>query len=260
MINEIRKMRLLEEKRGIKLPIPNFFFVERFGRSAQEQMDGLLNEVGKKEWFLFKTDIKNREEGLIGSFLIELEKYAKLGKAYDECVLIEFTEEMYGKDEIEEFVAYLKSLEDKIYFVFTTKQTKNTAFIQKCMEQYFFIRLMEAKEYTITEQMEEIIIICSKYRYELKEEAQDYIRIQLEKREWKDDEQVLCRLRNVVCNFVYEQALENESDKMAMQEKSRCPDLWTINLRMAKKMMAKMENENRKRAIIGFSQGGLQYE
>jgi len=125
MINEIRKIRLLEKKRGFKLPIPNFFFVERFGRCAQEQMENLLLEVNKREWFLFKADVRSKEEGLLSGFMMELEKYAKLGKVYDECVLIELSEEMYGEDDFEEFVAYLKSLEDKIYFVFTMKQSKN---------------------------------------------------------------------------------------------------------------------------------------
>lgn len=260
MINEMRKIRLLEEKRGVRIPTPNFFYVERFGRSAREQMEGLLLEINKKEWFLFKTDGRFREEGLLHSFMMEIEKYAKLGKAYNECVLIELSEKMYWEDDFEEFLAYIKSLEDRIYFVFTMKQAKSTALIQKCIERYFFIRIIEAEEYMLEEQMEEITSICKEYSYKMSEEAEAYIRLELEKKEWKDEEQVLCRLKNMVCNAVYEQALEKESEGEMQEEYTNTPALCTLTLDMAKNMMSKMETDNKKRAIIGFNQGGLQYE
>ena len=187
MINEMKQIRMLEKTRGIKMPLPNFFYVERYGRCAQEQMDELLAEIGKKEWFLFKTDVRNKEGGLIHNFVVELEKYAKLGKVYDECVLIEFSEEIHLEDEFEEFIEYLKLLEDKIYFFFTMNQSKNTAFVQECMERYFFVRVIEAKEYSVLEQLEEIRNTCREYQYEITKDAETAFKNGLKKRngEWR---------------------------------------------------------------------------
>ena len=229
-------------------------------------MDELLEGIGKKEWFLFKTDCKNKEGGLIHNFVMELEKYAKLGKTYEECVLIELSDEIHLEDEWEAFIEYLKSLENKIYFLFTMKQTKNTAFVQECMEQYFFVRIIEAKEYSVQEQLEQIKETCKEYQCEMEKEAEKAFKEALEKREWKAEEQVLCRLKNGVCSMVYEKMLENnmsdeEGGKNTKKKTASDNNLaWNFSLPMAKKMLAKLEPENKKKAVIGFNQGGLQYE
>lgn len=257
MINEMKVLKMLEEKNGMKMPIPNFFYVERYGRCAQEQMDALVEGIGKKKWFLFKTDIRNKEGSLIDVFSMELEKYAKLGKIYDECVLIDIMEDIDIEDGFEEFVTYLKTLEDKIYFLFTMKQSKNTAFVQECMEQYFFIRKIEAKEYSVEEQMEAIKSVCEEYRYEIEAEAECILKEALEKKKWKAEEQVLCRLKNGVRSMVYEGMMEAGFLDGATVEAVAAG---SFTLKMAEKMLSKIEPENKKRAVIGFSQGGLQYE
>lgn len=269
MINEMKKLKMLEEIRGMKMPLPNFFYVERYGRTAEEQMKDLLTGIGKKEWFLFKTDVRNKEGGLLHNFVMELEKYAKLGKEYDECVLIELSDEIHLEDEFEEFVEYLKSLENRIYFLFTMKQSKNTAFVQECMEQYFFVRVIEAKEYSVQEQLEEIKNACGEYQYEITKDAETAFRMTLEKKEWKAEEQVLCRLRNGVRSMVYERMLESDmsdykgSTNTKETEISKNDAVMTVGSftsQMAKKMLSKLESDNKKRAVIGFNQGGLLYE
>lgn len=257
MINEMKKLKMLEEKKGVKMPLPNFFYVERYGRSAQEQMENLLEGFGKKKWFLFKTDVRKKEGSLVDVFSMELEKYAKLGKAYDECVLIEISEDVDMEEGFEEFITYLKTLEDKIYFLFTMKQSKNTAFVQECMEQYFFVRKIEAKEYSVEEQLEAIKSVCEEYRYEMEYEAEHMLREALAKKKWKGEEQVLCRLKNVVRSMVYEGMMEaGFSDGATVEEVAT----GIFASKMAEKMLLKIEPENKKRAVIGFSQGGLQYE
>ena len=257
MINEMKMLKMLEEKNGVKMPLPNFFYVKRYGRSAQEQMVELLAGIGKREWFLFKTDIRNKEGSLIDVFSMELEKYAKLGKTYDECVLIDISDDIDIEEGFEEFITYLKTLEDKIYFLFTMKQSKNTAFVQECMEQYFFIRKIEAKVYSVEEQLETVKSICEDYRYTIVPEAERMLREALEKKKWKAEEQVLCKLKNVVRSMVYEGMMEagflDGGTVEAVAAGSFTP-------KMAEKMLSKIEPENKKRAVIGFSQGGLQYE
>ena len=40
------------------LPIPRYFFVERYGRSIENEMKEITALLGKKEWFFFKTGYK----------------------------------------------------------------------------------------------------------------------------------------------------------------------------------------------------------
>ena len=133
MIHEINHLKELEVNTGVKIPMPNFFYIEKYGRKLEDQMEELLPVLGKKEWFLFKTDCRFKEGGLLHNFIIELEKHAKLGKDYDECILVELTEDIQLNEEFPEFLYYLKSQEEKIYFIFTMKQSKDTAFIQECI-------------------------------------------------------------------------------------------------------------------------------
>ena len=79
----------------------------------------------------------------------------------------------------------------------------------------------------------------------------------IEKKKWKVEEQVLCRLKNVVLSMVYEGMMEAGFSDGATVE---VVVTGIFTSKMAKKMLSKIEPENKKRAVIGFNQGGLQYE
>lgn len=260
MIKEMNRLMMLEEKSGVKVPMPNFFYVERYGRKVEEQMDSILSGIGKKEWFLFKTDCRFKEGGILHNFVMELEKYAKLGKEYDECVLVELAEDIHMEDEFEEFLGYLKTLENKIYFLFTMKQAKNTAIIQQCIEQYFFVRTIYAGEYSGEEQWEVIQSTCKEYHFTINCASEAFMRKRLEKKVWNTEEQVVCKLKNGVRSMVYEGMLDTDISKKETSVEAVKEDKWIFTLEMAEKMFAKMEPESKKKAIIGFNQGGLQYE
>ncbi len=287
MIQEIKQLKLLEERMGIKVPLPNFFYVEKYGRNLVEQMEYILTVIGRKEWFLFSTDCRFKEGGLLHNFVIELEKHANLGKEYTGCVLIELSEDILQEEEFETFLNYLKLLEDKNYFLFTMKESQNTVFVQECMEQYFFVRIIQAQKYSTLEQWEEIRKVCEEYQFEIENEAEKYMKVQLTKREWKEEEQVLCRLRNVTCSMVYENMVEavlgestneekrlkedettknelikkelkekvlkdNELQDKELREKEMPEKKPVFTLQMAQKMIRKMEPEHKKRNVIGF--------
>lgn len=247
MIHEINHLKELEVNTGVKIPMPNFFYIEKYGRKLEDQMEELLPVLGKKEWFLFKTDCRFKEGGLLHNFIIELEKHAKLGKDYDECILVELTEDIQLNEEFPEFLYYLKSQEEKIYFIFTMKHSKDTAFIQECMEQYFFIRDIYAKEYSAHEQWDIIQKICREFEFGISTEAKEILISGLKEREWKPEEQVMCRLKNNICSQIYELLLTEESEKVIQQE-------------TAENILRKIEPVQKKRHTIGFCQGGLTYE
>ena len=252
MIKEMKQLKMLEERKGIKVPVPNFFYVERYGRKLEEQMESIFSVLGKKEYFLFHTDCRFKEGGLLHNFLIELERHADLGKEFEGCVLIEISEDILQEEEFDGFLTYLKSLEDKIYFLFTIKQTKNTALIQECMEQYFFIRVIWAEVYSVSEQWEKIRKICEEYRFDMEKAAEEYIKAELEKKEWKEEEQVMCRLQNVVYSIVYENRMEGSLLEIADEEESQNKKKTVFSLEMVQKMLKKLESEQKKRKAIGF--------
>lgn len=247
MITEIRKLKELESNTGVKVPKPVFFYVERYGRKLEDEMEEILPMLGKKEWFFFKADCRFKEGGLLHNFIIELEKNAKLGKDYKECILIELTEDIHYNEEFEEFLIYLKALEEKIAFLFTVKQGKNTVFIQECMEQYFFVRKIYAKEYTPQEQWKKIQEICQEYQTSISKEAEEIFRKDLEEREWREQEQVMLRLKNRICSQIYELLLIPEQPKVISKE-------------MAERILKKLEPVIKKTHTIGFCRKGFSYE
>ena len=239
MITEIKKIKELEHKTGIKIPQPVFFYIERYGRRLEEKMEEILPMIGKKEWFLFKTDCRFKEGGMFRNFIIELEKNAKVGKEYRECILIELEEDILLNEELDEFLSYLKYLEGKVFFLFTVKQGKNTIYIQEYIEQYFFIRKIYAEEYTMQEQMETIREICKEYEVEISQEAEEVLLKGMERKEWNEQEQVMLKLKNNVCNEIYELLLSSDMPKVILKE-------------MAENILKRMEPVKKKMHTMGF--------
>lgn len=110
-------MRLICKDTGNQSTVPIFFYVQRYGRKAQDQVQAILLLVGRKEWFLFKTEDNFQETGLCRNFKTELEKHAGTGKEFEGCVLIELSKETLLREEFTEFLEYLKERENKLYYV-----------------------------------------------------------------------------------------------------------------------------------------------
>lgn len=239
MVSEIKRAKDLEYKTGIRLPQPFFFYVERYGRKLEENMEEILPMIGKKEWFLFKADYRIKEVEILQKFKIELEKNAKLGKEYSECILIELPEDVLWDKEMNEFLNYLKDLEGKINFFFTTKQGKNTDDIQEYIEQYFFIRKIYAAKYTKQEQMKKIQEICNEYNVEISKEAEDIFLKGLERKQWNEQDQVMLKIKNCIYSEIYELLLNQELPQILMKE-------------MAEDIIKKLQPVTKKIHTIGF--------
>ena len=211
ILKELSRISDTESREGIKVPRPKFFYVQRYGRKAQDQVREILQAVGRKEWFLFKTQDNFPESGLCRNFATELAKHAGTGKEFVGCVLIELSKETLFKEEFAEFLELLKERENKLYYVFTTKKPKDAVSVQKCIEQYFFVRTVYAESYSVEEQVALIKDICEEYGFHISPKVKMLLANGLKSKEWKEDDNVDYRLRSVVCTIIYEAVLEQQT-------------------------------------------------
>ena len=245
---ELVELEYMTKTAGKKVPVPKFFYIERYGRCLEEQMKDILPSMGNKSWFLFKTDGRFGEGNLLQSFVLELEKYASIGKEYRECILIEFTEDVIQKDGFMELLEYLKRQQESFNFIFTMKDSKNTASIQKCLEQYFFVRRIEAKAYEVEEELEAIRCTCAEYGVTLEGKAEETLRRGLERIAWETGDYVFQRLENGTSKMIYELLWEKAEFKRE------------VSAELAGQILENIGQSTKKKHVIGFRQGGYAYE
>ncbi|MBO5292990.1 MAG: hypothetical protein J6B10_07420 [Lachnospiraceae bacterium] len=245
---ELKQMKSMEMREGIHIPVPHFFYIEKYGRRVEEQMNVILPELGRREWFLFQTDGIWKEGSILHHFCAELEKHAKLGREYGECVVIELDAEVRQREEFIRFLEYLKTKEEQISFLFTMKQSKDTVSAERCVEQYFFVRTVYAAPYTVEEQLDVIDKICKRYQWSISSRAVQTLRAGLLEKEWESGEKVACRLENTVCRVLYEAVLEGQMREMCLTSQ------------MAQQFLEHIGKEITQKITIGFARGGYEYE
>lgn len=248
MIKEITGIKGLESKAGINVPMPKFIYIEKYGRRPEEQMEDILSAFGKKEWFLYQTDVRFHEGGILENFIMELKKHAKIGKPYEEFVLIELSDTIHMDEGFKNFLAYLKMEEPRMNFMFVMKQSKNTVQVQQCMEQYFFVKTICAEKYSVWEQLESIRDTCNRYGFEISEDAERIFRDSLEKKEWEAEENVICILNNKVCGMIYDAAVSNSESKQI------------VTGEMASRMISQLAKGKERKIKFGFCVEGVSYE
>lgn len=244
ILQELDKIKDIEFSEGIGSPIPNYLYIQRYGRRAQEQMDKILQNIGKKDWFLFKTDEQLCEGGLIKNFSMDLHRHADTGKEYTGCSLIEISKETLMKDELPEFLEYLKEKENekKLYYLFTIKDVKDAVSIQKCIEQYFFTRVVYAEEFSIEEQFDIIRNTCEEYEFSIDHNEQIFIMRGLKDRKWKANEHVEFILQNAARAVIYEAILENKMNERL------------ISTELSVKLLENLQKKAEKEKVFGFQQ------
>lgn len=248
IVEEMIELEYLTETEQRKIPIPKFFYIQKYGRTLEEQMKEILPRIRKKNWFLFKTDGVFREGNLFQNLALELEKHASIGKDYRECVVIEFTEDVLHKEGFTELLEFLAYQQNEFEFIFTMKKAKNTATIQERLEQYFFVRKIEAVSYTPEEQIGIIKEICAEYEVTLGPSSEEILRKGLENMEWKEADSVRRRLENGVYRVIYEHALTATTSELQNAAE------------VAYQILGNIEKKKVNKHAIGFCQGGYSYE
>lgn len=211
ILQELNKISSIESREGIKVPLPKFFYVQRYGRKVQDQVMEILRTVGRKEWFLFRTEDDFPETGLRRNFVTELAKNAGIGKEFEGCVFIELSRNTLLREEFAEFMEFLKDRENKLYYVFTAKKSKYAVSVQKCIEQYFFVRTVYAESYSVEEQLAMVKDICEEYGFHISPKVKTLLVNGLKSKEWKEDDYVDYRLRSEVCTILYEAVMEQQT-------------------------------------------------
>lgn len=240
IMQELNRIKDIEFREGIKVPRPKIFYVQRYGRMARDQVQEILPAVGRKEWFLFKAEESFPEAGIRRNFVTELAKHATIGKEFDGCVLVELSKDTLLREEFTEFMEFLKDREDKLYYVFATRKPKDAVSVQKCIEQYFFVRTVYAEGYSAEEQMAMIKDICEEFGSSIDPKAQNLLTNGLKSKEWREDERVACRLRNEIYTVIYEMLLEGKS-----KDRKFSPE-------MAWKLLDNLQKGNAEETIFGF--------
>lgn len=241
ILQELHKIRNIESREGIKIPLPQFFYVQKYGRRIQDQVQEILRAVGRKEWFLFKTEDSFPETGLRRNFVTELEKHAGIGKEFEGCVFIELTKETLLREEFTEFLEYLKERESKLYYMFIIRRPKDAVSVQKWIEQYFFVRTVCAEDYSVEEQLTMVEDICEEYGFHIDPKAKTLLINGLKSKEWKEDDYVDYRLRNEVCTIIYETILEHQTKSCRFSPE------------MAWKLLENLQKEHAEEITFGFN-------
>ncbi|MCM1047165.1 MAG: hypothetical protein NC433_01910 [Clostridiales bacterium] len=242
ILQELNKIKEIEIYEGISTPIPNYLYVQRYGRKAQAQMNKILAKIGKKDWFLFKAQEQSEKEGLIEKFRLNLHRHADTGKDYTGCSVIELSTEMLLRDELPVFLEYLKENERQLYYLFTIKSAKDAVSAQKYIEQYFFTRIVYAEEFSLEEQFDIIRNTCEEYGFSINNRARLLIMKGLEEREWKAEEHVEFILQNAARAIIYEAMLE---DKITQR---------LISAELSKKLLENLHQKAEPEKVFGFRQ------
>lgn len=242
ILQELGKIKDVEMNEGIGMPIPNYLYIQRYGRKAQEQMDKILQNIGKKDWFFFRTEEQSSEGKLIKKFSMDLERHADTGKEFTGCSLIEISKETLMKDELPEFLEYLKENEKRLYYLFTIKNAKDAVSVQKCIEQYFFTRIVYAEEFSIEEQFDIIRNTCEKYGFSIDHKEQILIMRGLKDRKWKADEHVEFILQNAARAVIYEAILEDKTKERLMSAE------------LSMELLENLQKKTEKEKVFGFQQ------
>lgn len=240
ILRELDKIKDAEMYEGIRTPIPNYLYIPRYGRKLRGQMDEILARMGKKGWFFFKADEWSEGGKLVEKFNMDLQKHSDTGKEYTGCVLIELSKETLMKDGLPEFFEYLKEKEQQFFFLFAVKDAKDAAAVQKCMEQYFFTRVVYADEFSIEEQFDIIRNICREYGFGIDLKEQAFIIRGLKEREWKENEHMEFILQNAAKAVIYETMLDDKA-----KERS-------VSAEMSEKLLENLQKTAKKEKVFGF--------
>jgi len=209
ILEELNKVKACEQERNVKLPKPCYLFVQKFGRSPEAELPEIAEAFGNGSWFHFLTEVKKKDITIRNRFIMELEKHAELGKAFQGHVLVELTGEEEPK-EVFEFLSYIKQNEKQFQCIFTTRMLDRAEEIKNCLEEHFFVRKIEGKEYDNSEQSTVFLRVLLEYGFDI-----DLLVNGLETLfagvHWEETDMVQSRIENLARNIVYNKMLEPEA-------------------------------------------------
>lgn len=243
---EIEKINEIEGTHGVLLPKPYYLYVQKYGREIADDMDSIAKIAGKKEWFRFKVGGHVEADSIVNEFHMELKKHASVGKAYRDSVLIEFFENV-REQELKEFIRVLKQEEGNYYYLFSVQKEQDEESVEALLEQYFFIRTVDAEAYTWEEQFDIFEKTIEQYDFSMTRDAAARMKNYFIEKEWHEEDAVAQKIENMAKTLVYDR-LQEESSK------------YKIGVKQVENMLEQEKERQPERRMIGFQLGGYGYE
>lgn len=210
ILEEMNQVKNCEQERNITLPKPNYLFIQKYGRSPETELPEIAKAFGNGSWFSFFPEIKKKDVTMVHRFIMESEKYADLGKVFQGFVLVELTGEEEEK-ELYELLSYIKQNEKQFRCIFTTRMLDRAEEIQNCLEQHFFVRKMEGKEYESSELGTMFLRVLVEHGFDIDGLANEAEAL-FSDMHWEETDMVQCRMENLAHNLAYNKILKTGAD------------------------------------------------
>lgn len=248
LLAEIQQILEMEDARKGSLPIPNYLFVQQYGRDITEEMPQIAALFGQAEWFTFDVGAKQQDGKVLSHFKMELNRRAGVGREYTGSILIELTapEEEKEERELEELLNYIDSQKNRLHCVYTMRGQEKVDEVKKQLENFGFVRVVYAKPYEADEQIEIFLDTLETYRFRTDEEAKQCVEAFFKEKEWKISDAVKIRIENIAkeivyCSFINEKVQDNIVQKEDVEQ-----------------VLASLAKETMKKRQIGFVMGGAE--
>lgn len=210
IINEMEKMEAFAKESG--LPRPVYLYVQAYGKELRSDMMQLAEKLGYAVYTVFDRQACRPDRKCEESFGMFMNSITPPGQEYDGCILIDFTG--FAWEDICCLIAYLSVTEKPESYIFTIEETEDADSVYSELNQHFFVRKVEAVQYSVEEQLQIIKSELQKYKkgeQEPDEAVLRRIREHLQKLRWNSRDMVIQRLRNMVARRVYDCIMELQS-------------------------------------------------
>ncbi len=248
LLTELQQILEKEDACKGSLPIPNYLFVQQYGRDIEEEMPQIATLFGQKEWFLFDHGTQQKEGKMLSHFKMELNRHAGVGREYSGSILIELStpEEETEEKELEELLSYIDSQKNRLHCVYTMRNEETVDRVKRQLENYGFVRVIYAEPYQADEQTEIFLDTLQTYQFRADKGAKQCAKAFFQEREWNTSDAVKIRIENIAKEIVYCSFMNKEiQDNIVHKEE-------------VEQVFASLAKEMTKKRQIGFVVGGAQ--
>lgn len=245
LLMEIQQILEKEDARKGSLPIPNYLFIQRYGRDIVEEMPQIAALFGQAEWFKFDAGAQQNEGNIASYFKMELNRRAGIGREYSGSILIELST-LEEEKELKELLSYIDSQKNHLHCIYTMREQETVCMVKKQLENYGFVRAIYAKPYQADEQIEIFLNTLQTYQFQADTEAKQCVEAFFREKEWNTSDAVKIRIENIAkeivyCSFINEEVQDNIVQKEEVEQ-----------------VFASLAKEMTKKRQIGFVMGGAE--
>lgn len=248
LLAEIKQILSRKEVRGGKIPIPNYLFIQQYGRDILEEMPQITTLFGQTQWYTFDTGAQQKEGNMLSHFKMELNRHAGVGREYKGSILIELStpEEDKEEKELEELLSYVDSQKNRLHCVYTMRGQGKVEQVKNQLGNYGFVRVVYAEPYRTNEQIEIFLDVLRVYQFRLDVEAKQCVEAFFEEKEWDTTDSVKIRIENIAKEIVYSRFINEEMKDNILHKED------------VERVFTSLEKEKTIKRQIGFVTGGAE--